>query len=220
MIEPTPPKLRSDATQLAVVGVTMKDSALLVDASFLISAIRSCDANHLSSYEYISEHSHSMWLIPAIAYFEYQATQSRLEHDGKGAYRSIYIPNSKILPIGHAIIRESAKRDLANVFTGLRGADLIYACIAIIKNIPLVTLDSDFAQYRDKITVINPSKNCGKVRITSNGMIHQGVWRFDEAKGILTVTIGRGKKATQLGGMTKQALARLLLRELVEGGPT
>lgn len=195
----------------------MNASTLLADASFLISAIRSCDPNHLSSYAYISEHSDAIWLIPAIAYFEYQAAQSRIEREGKGAYREIYIPNQKILPIDHAIIRESVNRNLANVFTRLKGADLIYACIAVIKDVPLVTLDSHFEQYRDKITVINPSNNCGEVHITSDRIVHQGRWRFDEASGVLTVTTKRGKKATQLGAMTKQALVRVLLRELLEG---
>ena len=97
-----------------------------------------------------------MWIIPAIAYFEYQAAQSRLRKEGEGAYRELYIPNWEVYDISLALIRKAAELDLMNLFEKLRGADLIYACIAKIEQIPLVTCDRHFGQYAGEIQVINP----------------------------------------------------------------
>ena len=97
-----------------------------------------------------------MWLVPAIAYFEYQATQSRLRREGKKAYRPLYIPNRQTVELSDNFIQETAKLDLVNVFADLRGADLVYACVARIYDAPLVTCDKHFERYRGTIAIINP----------------------------------------------------------------
>lgn len=130
---------------------------LLLDASFLISAIRSCDINHLACYGYFKNHADNFrWVIPTIAYFEYQATQSRLRREGKNAYRELFIPNVEVFEISKKLIQKTAELDLANVFASLHGADLVYACIAKIEEIPLVTCDKHFKPYNQVITIINP----------------------------------------------------------------
>ena len=130
---------------------------LLVDASFLISPIRSCDSNHIACYSFFqNQDENTRWVVPTIAYFEYQAAQSRVRREGKKAYRDLYIPNVQVLEISTDLIRKTAELDLANVFDSLRGADLVYACMAKIEEIPLVTCDGHFEQYRNLITVINP----------------------------------------------------------------
>ena len=129
---------------------------LTVDASFLTSAIRSCDANHQACYQFFREYEETTWVIPTIAYFEYQAAQSRLAREGKGAYRDLYIPNLQIYELSLDFIRRVALADLPNVFVRLRGADLVYACVAKIENIPLVTCDTDFNPYRAEIEILNP----------------------------------------------------------------
>lgn len=112
---------------------------LLVDASFLISAIRSCDTNHVACYSFFRNHEDdTKWIVPTIAYFEYQAAQSRLRREGKRAYRDLYIPNVEVLEISTDLMRKTAELDLANIFDNLRGADLIYACIAKTEGIPIV----------------------------------------------------------------------------------
>jgi predicted nucleic acid-binding protein len=128
----------------------------LTDASFLISAIRTCDEYHVQCYGFFQNHEDSTWVVPTIAYFEYQATQSRLKREGKKAYRELYIPNLEIYEISLKLIRKVSELDLPNWFEKLRGADLIYACIANIENIPLVTCDRHFDHYRQEIKVINP----------------------------------------------------------------
>jgi predicted nucleic acid-binding protein len=127
----------------------------ITDASFLISAIRDVDRNHDACYTFFKENEDSEWIIPTIAYFEYQATQSRLKREGEKAYRELYIPNPKIYPITHELIKKVSKLDLAVVFEDLRGADLICACIAKIEEIPLITCDSHFNKYQKEIALIN-----------------------------------------------------------------
>jgi len=46
-------------------------------------------------------------------------------------------------------------------FSGLRGADLLYACIALVEGIPLVTHDADFDLYSDQIRLIKPRELYG-----------------------------------------------------------
>ena len=99
--------------------------------------------------------------MPTIAYFEYQAAQSRLKREGEKAYRELYIPNLETYEISMSMIRRTAELDLANLFEKLRGADLIYACIAKIEELPLVTCDPHFEEYRHEIEVINPTEGSG-----------------------------------------------------------
>ena len=133
---------------------------LVTDACFLISAIRSCDPNHNVCYNFFKNHEDSTtWVVPIIAYFEYQATQSRLQREGKKAYRELYIPNQEIYNVSLDLVHKTAEQNLANIFSELRGADLVYACIAKIENIPLVTCDNHFNSYIGQISIINPLKD-------------------------------------------------------------
>ena len=98
-----------------------KMAKLVVDASFLISAIRSCDANHQQCFQFFREHENVTWIIPTIAYFEYQAAQSRLRREGKKAYRELYIPNFKVYELTHDFIKQVAEMDLAESFRAPKG---------------------------------------------------------------------------------------------------
>jgi predicted nucleic acid-binding protein len=131
---------------------------LVVDASFLISAIRSCDDNHQQCLQFFHDHEDVTWIIPTLAYFEYQAAQSRLKREGKKAYRELYIPDFKVYELTHNFIRQVAEMDLPNLFERLKGSDLVYACVAKVEKIPLVTCDGDFEQYSAEIEVLNPTK--------------------------------------------------------------
>jgi len=139
-----------------------KMARLAVDASFLISAIRSCAANHRQCYQFFRNHENLTWIIPTIAYFKYQAAQSRLAREGKKAYRELYIPNFQTYELTHDFIKQMAALvaalDLPNLFEKLRGADLVYACVAKIERIPLVTCDGHFAYYSSEIEIVNPTK--------------------------------------------------------------
>lgn len=128
----------------------------LADASFLISAIRSNDVNHQPCYQFAHENEGATWVVPSLAWFEYQAAQSRLQREGNGAYREVYWPNVQVLDITYDLVRDSAMQNLAETFDKLHGADLVYACIAKTRNLSLVTTDADFEKYNHEITVLNP----------------------------------------------------------------
>ena len=79
-----------------------------------------------------------------------------MEREGKGAYREIYWPNAGVLEITHELVRDSALQELTERFASLRGADLIYACLAKLRDLPLVTTDNDFDNYQSDIKILNP----------------------------------------------------------------
>ena len=51
------------------------------------------------------------------------------------------------------------QQNLVKKFSLLRGVDLIYACIAFLEDIPLVTYDTDFDVYKDDLNIINPTRD-------------------------------------------------------------
>ncbi|TPW23420.1 PIN domain-containing protein [Marinobacter nauticus] len=133
--------------------------SFLVDASFLVPAIRSSHEFHLPCYTFAEDHRDAKWIIPNLAIFEFQATQSRRnrgDNDSREPYRHIYWENAVPYEVGPELTKKAWELDLFNRFDRLKGADLVYACIAKIENVPLVTRDNDFSRYSEEITIINP----------------------------------------------------------------
>jgi len=128
----------------------------LVDSAFLLSAIRSRDPHHWICAGYFRDHSQSTWVIPAIAYFEYQAAQARLKKDAQEPYRDLFLPRWEVYDVSLDLIRKAAELDLVNVFERLHGPDLICACISRIEQIPLVSCNDTFNHYAAEIEVVNP----------------------------------------------------------------
>lgn len=131
----------------------------ITDSCFLVSTIRSQEPNHLPCYQFFRENEDVTWVVPVLAYFEYQAVQKQLQkRQNLKPYREVYISNLEIYDITLDLARKSSEMNLFEIFDSLRGADLIYACIAKIENIPLVTTDGDFQRYSNHIEIINPLK--------------------------------------------------------------
>ena len=107
-------------------------------------------------------------IIPSIAAFEINAAVSRLHREGKPILRGFRLmgDNERLYDIDAKFVRESAELAITKGFDRLRGADLIFACIAKLENAWLVTLDEHFKNVADKIKVIdlNPSKTEPKYR--------------------------------------------------------
>lgn len=125
----------------------------LIDACVLIGAVNSADATHGGCYNFFKNNEDAILVVPTLAYFEFQATQSRIKNEGKRAIRELYIPNLEKYEITDALIRRANELDLFNKFK-LKGADLIYACIAAIEAIPLVTTDRDFESIQSDVKVV------------------------------------------------------------------
>lgn len=102
-------------------------------------------------------------IFPAIAAFEIDASVSRKHQEGKNILREFYIVNDDaiVYPIDQALIQKCTPFAAREGFSKLRGADLIFACIAYLEDAYLVTLDNHFKVVSDLVTVIdlNESRN-------------------------------------------------------------
>jgi len=96
-------------------------------------------------------------IFPAIAAFEVNASVSRMHRDGRNILREFYIvdENSVVYPIDQELIHQCASLVVERGFARLRGADLIFACIANLECAYLVTLDNHFSAVADQIQVID-----------------------------------------------------------------
>jgi predicted nucleic acid-binding protein len=96
-------------------------------------------------------------IFPAIAFFELQAAISRKHRDGAKILREYYLmgDNEVIYNIDANLISLSAELVSKPGFGSLRGADLIFACIARIENAYLITLDNHFKHVERDIRVVN-----------------------------------------------------------------
>jgi predicted nucleic acid-binding protein len=133
--------------------MTMPERVVL-DASVLVSAVDSRDAKHVASYGFLRDHRDTVWLVPTIAYFEFQAAQSRLRREGQSAIRDLYLENAKPYSITQQTLRRASRRGLFETLSPLRGADLVYACIAALEDAPLATHDQQFHAVESLIPVL------------------------------------------------------------------
>ena len=96
-------------------------------------------------------------IYPSIAVFELQASISRLHREGRQMLRDFYIVSdeSVVYPINQELIYRCEKFFDAPGFLKLRGADLIFACIAKLEDAYLVTLDKGFSAVASEIRVLD-----------------------------------------------------------------
>ena len=107
-------------------------------------------------------------IYPSIAVFELQASISRMHREGRKILRDFYIvsENSMVYPIDQELIYRCEKLFDAPGFSSLRGADLIFACLAKLEDAYLVTLDKGFEAVASEIRVLdlNGSRDSPKYR--------------------------------------------------------
>lgn len=128
----------------------------LIDTSVSHAWINRKDVHHDGCKKFIEENKENRFHFPMHGYFELYAS---IERRRKG--RNFLGPENDISlkgTIGHDIdakfFKKCKEHKLFNLFKELKGSDLIYACFAKLKNLPLVTCDSDFDVYTGKIQVI------------------------------------------------------------------
>ena len=106
-------------------------------------------------------------IIPAVAAFEVPAAVSGKRRGGGGMSHDFYLlgDHEVLYPIGRKLISATHKLR-TSPFDQLRGADLIFACIAKHEDACLVTLDSHFLTLRGQVTVIdlNDSRDMPRYR--------------------------------------------------------
>jgi predicted nucleic acid-binding protein len=88
-------------------------------------------------------------LFPAIALFEVSASVSRKLREGSRMLREFYLLDdaSRVYVIDEELVRRSYPLFTEAGFDRLRGADLVFACIAKLEGATLVTLDAGFQQH-------------------------------------------------------------------------
>lgn len=94
---------------------------------------------------------------PALSVFEVNAAVSRKHREGNKLLREFYIlhEHSEIFPIDQTFVRASAPIVVLPGFNELKGADLVFACIAKVLDAYLITLDNHFEKVRGQIKVVN-----------------------------------------------------------------
>lgn len=135
-----------------------------LDASVLTSIVNSDDVFHQPCYQFfrkLNDADAAIWVIPGLIMFEYQAAQSRRYrelHPGKKVFRfaPLYVDKCELYDVSVEFLWKVDELGLYDLFNHLKGADLVYACIAKVEAIPLVTHDKQFLQYGAEIEIINP----------------------------------------------------------------
>lgn len=110
-------------------------------------------------------------LFPSLAVFEVAATVSRMHRDGRGVLREFYLldDHSVIYPVDEDLVSKGASFLAQPGFDQLRGADLVFACIAAIEDAYLVTLDKAFVKHLSRavnVLDLNASIRSPKYRET------------------------------------------------------
>jgi predicted nucleic acid-binding protein len=204
----------------------------VLDASVLVSMVNSDDSQHFSCYSFFRNHDDdgkAHWVVPGFILFEFQATQSRRHRERKPLsqyevfrHTPLNYENTELYPVTKKFLKKVYELDLYNVFSRLRGGDLLYACIASIEDIPLVTHDQDFDRYSDKLRLINPPNmygtgnlpmRVGTVSMNDNGKIYSV--KYSVFKDLVQLETGQ---ATHIGPGGAKVEAQRLLREIVESG--
>lgn len=99
------------------------------------------------------------FIFPSISIFELNSSVSRKHRDGESILRDFYIFNDSSItyPVDQDLLNKCHKEELftKDGFNKLRGADLVFACIAYIEGAYLITLDNHFGCIVDAVKVIN-----------------------------------------------------------------
>jgi predicted nucleic acid-binding protein len=129
----------------------------LIDASVMLGFANTKDTHHKNCEKFIDEHTSELFYFPMHTLFEVESGRARRiranSYDFELGERKFH--NVKIIPIDWNIFEQSVELKLFELFDKLRGMDLIYACIAKIKNLTLVTCDHKFDLYTEKLNVLN-----------------------------------------------------------------
>lgn len=103
-------------------------------------------------------------------------------------------------------------------YAKLRGADLIYACIATLEGAPLVTVDKHFVNI-DGLNVVllgeAAPRSAKSITIERAGKTFAGTYHTDRT--MVHVSYRGRSVSTQRSPGSSEGLARIILGELVSG---
>jgi predicted nucleic acid-binding protein len=137
----------------------------VLDTNVLVSIVNSDDTEHFSCYSFfqnLHNDDKAIWVVPGVIFFEFQATQSRRYRERRPSHpvfrnAPLFYTNTELYHVTKKFLNQVYELGLYDVFNSLRGADLLYACIARVENLPLVTHDKEFGLYSKELTIVRPS---------------------------------------------------------------
>jgi predicted nucleic acid-binding protein len=123
-----------------------------LDTCVLASIVNSDDAEHGSCYSFflnLYDEDKTTWVVPGLIFFEFQATQSRRYRERRPRHpvfrnAPLSYDNTELHHVTKKLLDKVYELDLYNKFSLLKGSDLLYACLAFVEGIPLVTHDKNF----------------------------------------------------------------------------
>jgi predicted nucleic acid-binding protein len=126
----------------------------LLDANVIHALTNIKDINHNVCKAFFEEHSNKdAFFVPINGAFELQASLSRRKRGNDFDAFDCLIKNMKFVDINRKLLDTCISQGLLHKFDKLKGADLIYACVAEIGKFTLVTCDSDFDAYKETISI-------------------------------------------------------------------
>lgn len=131
----------------------------LIDNSVLHGWANTKDQHHEACKKFFEEHQDDELFFPIYSLFEFQASRSRRikGNDFEGLPGNYRLKNKKFIDINRKLYDDCQSQKLFEKFKELKGADLLYACIADMGRFTLVTCDSDFDVYQNEIDLMKLS---------------------------------------------------------------
>lgn len=136
----------------------MRNLRKVIDASVLMGVLNVNDKFHipcLNFFQKVSTDNHTALILPMHTVIEINTKLRKLKKSGKWtSYQNFIAEGSEYYEINIKFINQIQDKKLYDLFLHKFGSqDAIYAAIAFIEKIPLVTVDRDFEKVKDFIQV-------------------------------------------------------------------
>ena len=131
----------------------------LIDNSVLHGWVNTKDKHHTVCKRFFEKYKDDELFFPIHSLFEFQSSRYRRikGNDFTGLPGNYKLKNKKFINIDRKLYDYCQSHKLFEKFKELKSADLLYACIACIGKYTLVTCDSEFDIYQNKINLIKLS---------------------------------------------------------------
>lgn len=128
----------------------------LIDASVMLGFVNTRDVHHKKCKKFFDEQTINLLYFPLHSLFEIESARARRIRDDNYEFElgERKFHNVKFIPIDFKLFKTCEALKLFELFDRLRGMDLIYACIAKINNLKLVTCNGHFDQYEENIDIL------------------------------------------------------------------
>lgn len=131
----------------------------LIDNSAFHGYANTKDLHHDVCKKFFEDHQGEKLFFPIHTLFEFHASRARKMKGNafEGLPGNFTFKNQQFIDINIKLFDDCQKQNLFEKFKELKGADLLYACIAYIGKFTLVTCDSDFDVYKNDINILKLS---------------------------------------------------------------